>query len=202
MALSSSQRGAESRTPPPPDQLAAFYKLVDKVVIAGHLHRHARNADQSAQAAVQAEALFGGDDSLVVVRLRYGESESLVGLSLAASSAEIDALLRRSFAVLVSLIPLLLRRLEANTLLPGTLREEELDFEAYAQAALFKAANRPVPLLLRCAPRRQRWDTPLCWMSCLGAWIIYGTRCGRNMSAKWWNRLCSKYWTLSLELPA
>ena len=30
MASSSSQRGAARRAPPLPDQLAAFYKLVDK----------------------------------------------------------------------------------------------------------------------------------------------------------------------------
>ena len=45
----------------------------------------------------------------------------------------------------MSLIPLLLRRLEANTLLPGTLREEELDFEAHGQAAIAKAHNKPAP---------------------------------------------------------
>ena len=94
MASSSSQRGA-ARTPPPPDQLAAFYKLVDKRTIAGVLARVSRNAELSAQAAVQAEALFG-DDSLVVADLRYWESESLVGLFMAASGAGQAALRRRS----------------------------------------------------------------------------------------------------------
>ena len=51
-------RGA-ARAPPPADQLAAFYKLVDKEVIAGQLCRYARDAELSAQAALQAEALFG-----------------------------------------------------------------------------------------------------------------------------------------------
>ena len=137
-----SQR-ASSRAPPPPDQLAAFYKLVDKRTIAGQLRRYARNAELSAQAAVQAEALFG-DDSLVVAHLRYDECDALAGLSIAASGAEREALRRRSWAVLVSLIPPLLRRLEANTLLPGTLREEELDYAAYAQAAEWKS-NEPIP---------------------------------------------------------
>ena len=141
---SSSRRGAGRRAPPLPDQLAAFYKLVDKQVIASQLCRFARAAELSAQAAVQAEALFG-DDSLVVASLRYSESESLVGLSLAASGAENQLLLRRSWNLLLSLIPPLLRRLEANTLLPGIILEEELDFEAHVQAALFKAANEPVP---------------------------------------------------------
>ena len=143
MASSSLQCGAD-RAPPPPNQLAAFYKLVDKAVIAGVLNRHARNVELSAQAATQAEALFG-DDSLVVARLRYTESASVGSLCRAASGAEQQALLRRSFAVLLSFIPLFLRRLEANTLLPGTLRQEELDYEAHAQAAIAKAANKPVP---------------------------------------------------------
>ena len=146
MASSSSQRGA-ARAPPPPDQLAAFYKLVDKKVIAGHLCRHARNAELSASAAVKAEALFGEDDSLVVADLRISESAALNIIATEASGAEAEALRRRSWAVLVSLIPLLLRRLEANTLLPGTLREEELDFEAHVQAAIKKAKNEPVPSL-------------------------------------------------------
>ena len=155
MASSSSQRCA-ARAPPPPDQLAAFYKLVDKRTIAGVLARVSRNAELSAQAAVQAEALFG-DDSLVVARLRYSESEALTGLALAASGAEHVALLRRSWAVLVSLITPLLRRLEANTLLPGTVREEELDYDAYVQAVVLTATGEPVP-----SPARLReWATTL-----------------------------------------
>ena len=140
MASSSSQRGE----PPQPAQLAAFYKLVDKELIAGVLGRLARYVELSAQAAVHAEALFG-DDSLMVASLRYNQSKSLVGLAMAASGAEAVALLRKSFAMLLSLIPLLLRRLEANTLLPGTIRQEELDYETHAQAAIYRTKNEPVP---------------------------------------------------------
>ena len=138
-----SQRGA-ARAPPPPDRLTAFYKLADKMVMACQLCRFARSVELSSQAAAQAEALFGGD-SLLVASMRYCESASLGSLCQAASGAEAQALLRRSWAVLVSLISLLLRRLEANTLLPGTIREEELDYEAHSQAAMFKAANKPLP---------------------------------------------------------
>ena len=144
MASSSPQRGAATRAPPPPEQLAAFYKLVDKNTIAGQLCRYARDAELSAQAAAQAEALYGGD-SLVVASLRYYESEALNHLALEASGADKEALVRRSFAVLVALIPLLLRRVETDTLLPGTIREEELDYEAHIQAALHKARNKPTP---------------------------------------------------------
>ena len=146
MASSSSQRGA-ARAPPPPDQLAAFYKLVDKRAIACQLCRFARDVELSAEAAVQAEALFG-DDSLVVASMWINESKALTGLSAATSGAEkaeIAAWLRRCLNVLLSLVPLLLRRLEADTLLPGTLREEELDYEVRAQAAGRKALNKPVP---------------------------------------------------------
>ena len=98
MPLPSGQRGA-ARAPLPPDQLASFYKLVDKKVIAGALSRYARNAELSGLACTQAEALFG-DDSLVVASLRYSESESFNSLSLQASGAEKEALLRRSWGVL------------------------------------------------------------------------------------------------------
>ena len=141
MASSSSQHGA----PPPPDQFAAFYKLVDKRVIAGVLCRYARGAELSASAAVQAEALFG-DDSLVLANLRVDESRSLTNLAMEeAGGAEREKIVRRAWAVLMSLSPLLLRRLGDNTLLPGTIRDEELDYSAYEQAALKKAKKEPVP---------------------------------------------------------
>ena len=143
MASSSSLRGAA----PPPDQLASFYKLVDKRAVAGALCRHACLLELSARAAEQAEALFGGDDSLVVADLRMGEIETLISLAVEASVAEGEALLLQAWAVLLSVVPrgLLLRRIEAKTLLPGTVRAEELDYAAHVQAALKKAQNAPVP---------------------------------------------------------
>ena len=143
MAASSSEGGAARAQPPlPPDQLASFYKLVDKKAVAGQLGRHTRNAELSAQAAVQAEALFGGD-SLVVADLRYNESESLNNLAMRASGAESEALDRRAWAALLSVIPLLLRRLANDTLLPGTIREEELDYEAHMTAVIKQTLNEP-----------------------------------------------------------
>ena len=91
MAASPSQRGT-ARAPPPPDQLATFYKLVDKQVAAGLLCREARDAELSAQAAVQAETLFG-DDSLVVASLRMCESVAHAQLAAATSGAERQTLL-------------------------------------------------------------------------------------------------------------
>ena len=55
------------------------------------------------------------------------------------------ALVRCSWAVLVSVITLLLRRLEADTLLPGTLRGEEMDYEVHLKTAMKRATNEPVP---------------------------------------------------------
>ena len=57
-------------------------------------------------------------------------------------------LLRRATllsATHLSVVDLLLRRLDTNTLLPGTIRDEELGYEAHAQAAAFKVKNKPVP---------------------------------------------------------
>ena len=144
MASSSSRHVAATRAPPPPDQLAAFYTLVDKKLIAGVLCRYARDAELSLSAAVEAEALFGGDDSLVVAHLRLCESQSLSNLASKASGAE-DTLLCRSWAALVSVLPLLLRRVEANTLLPGTVREDEMDYYAHVQATVKKAKKKPLP---------------------------------------------------------
>ena len=130
----SSEGGAAKTTRSPPDQLASFYKLLEKRAMAAQLGRYARNAELSAQAAVQAEALFGCDDSLVVASLRCNESESVNTLAMVGSAAEKEELMRKSWVALLSVINLVLRRLADNTLLPGTIREEELDYEAYAQA--------------------------------------------------------------------
>ena len=118
--------------PPLPDQLASFYKLVDKKIVAGQLGRHARDAELSALASVLAEALFG-NDSLVVADQQIGESESLHNLALLANGAEQEALHRQAWALLFLVVALLLRRLAANTLLPGTIREEELEYIIYEQ---------------------------------------------------------------------
>ena len=157
---SPSQPGA-TRAPPLPDQLAAFYKLVDKKVIAAALCRYARHAELSASAAVQAEALFGADNSLVVADLRMNESAALTTLAAEASGAEQEAFIRRGWAALLSVIPLLLRRIEASTLLPGTIREEEVDYTAYMQAATRKAVNKPVasPAELRTAVSAMGYNT-------------------------------------------
>ena len=143
MASSSVQRGA-ARAPPPPGQLASFYKLVDKQVIAGVLYREARYAELSAQALAQAEALFP-DDSLVVASLRLSETTALAVMAGEASGVEKDVMRRRAWAILISLNHLLLCRLSTSTLLPGTITEEEMDFEVHLKATLLKAMNKPVP---------------------------------------------------------
>lgn len=62
MASSSSRHGS-ARRQPSADQLAAFHAVLDKKLTAGVLCCHARNAELSATAATQAEAMFG-DNSL------------------------------------------------------------------------------------------------------------------------------------------
>ena len=142
MASPSSQQGAREALPP--DQLTALYSLKDKFVNASALNRHARAAELSARAALKAEALLG-DDSLVVADLRMAESHALVGLTIAASGAEKAALRCRSWSALLSVIALLQRRLASDTLLFGTVRKEESDYYAHAQASIFAAKNKPVP---------------------------------------------------------
>ena len=160
MASSSLQRDA--RATPPPDQLASLHKLVDKLAIAAALCRHARDAELSASAAAQAEAHFG-DDSLVVAGLPANECRALANLAVEASGAEQEVFCRQSWNVLLSLTPLLLRRIEANTLLPGTMREEELDYTVYWHGAAMKAQNQPVlsPSGLRAVASAVGYDTLL-----------------------------------------
>ena len=145
MASSSVVRGV-ARAPPSPDRLAIFYKLVDKQVIASVLCRYARAVELAAEAATHAEALFA-DNSLVVANLHMLGSENLNCLSCRASSgAEWEAYARQSWALLLFTIAILLRRLESNTLLPGTIRQEELDYAVHERAACAKAKNENEPV--------------------------------------------------------
>ena len=77
--------------------------------------------------------------------LRYSESISLINLAVLASGAEKEALLRRAFAVQVLLNNVVLRRILDDTLLPGTMREEEIEYEARKQLKLNAAQNKPAP---------------------------------------------------------
>lgn len=189
---SSEQRLGAPRRALPPDQLSAFYKLVGKYVIAGALSRHARGAELSACAAEQAEALFGGE-SLVVAHLRLYESQSLTSLAVGASGAEQEDFDRRAWAVLLSLIPLLLRRVEANTLLPGSLTEEELYFRFNVLSAMQKAqkiAPLPSPAELRAAASWMGYDILLLALA-RGLDLLPGPLCGPPHRGEWWSRLCS-----------
>ena len=55
------------------------------------------------------------------------------------------ALHRRAWAILIPVRALLQRRLADNTLLPGTIKEEEVTLFARMQASIYKANNEPVP---------------------------------------------------------
>ena len=59
----------------------------------------------------------------MVARLRMDGSISHCMIISQASVAEQEAFLRQSWALLLSAIPILLRRLESNTLLPGKFRK-------------------------------------------------------------------------------
>ena len=61
------------------------------------------------------------------------------------TSSEQEALCRRAWPLLVPVQTLLLRRLADNTLLPGTIKEEEVTYFARLQAFACKAQNKPVP---------------------------------------------------------
>ena len=72
----------------------------------------------------------------MVADLHVIESLALRNLASNLSGAEHSALLRCAWALLLSVISLLLRRFAANSLLPGTIREGELDFAAHKQSVI------------------------------------------------------------------
>ena len=168
---SSSERGAAwtpAAPPPPPppsppEEVAAFYALVEKQTTACVLCRHTRAAELCDRAARRAARLWG-DNSLVVAELRVGEAASLQALANSStSSSEKEALRRRTWAILVPVHALLLRRLADNTLLPGTIKEEEMTYGRRSQAFTWKAKDEPVPseAALQALGAVLGYDTPL-----------------------------------------
>ena len=131
--------------PPQPEELAAFYALAEKQTTACVLSRHTRSAELADRAARHAARLWG-EHSLVVADQRLLEAASLRELALAStSSSEQEALRRRAWAILVPVQALLLRRLTDNTLLPGTIKEEEVTYYARTQVFTWKAKDDSVP---------------------------------------------------------
>ena len=122
----------------------AFYALVEKKVTAGVLSRHARSAELCDRAARHAQRLWG-NNSLVVADLRVAIVVSLREMAVAStSSSEKQVLRRRAWAILLPVHALLLRRLADNTLLPGTMKEEEVTYCARSQAFACKAKDEPI----------------------------------------------------------
>ena len=143
--MASSRQRSEDTPKLGSEEETAFFMLVERVVTASLLSRHARCAELSDRAAKHAERLYG-DNSLVVADLRVVEALSLRELARASTSlSEQDALLQRAWASLVPVHALLLRRLDVNTLLPGTIKEKEVTYCARLQAFALKAKDEPVP---------------------------------------------------------
>ena len=131
--------------PPPRVEVTAFFTLVERVAAAAALGREARCAELSERAAKNAERLYG-DNSLVVADLRVEEARALQCLAETSTpSTEKEALRRRAWAILVPVNALLVRRLADNTLLPGTMQEEETLYFARSLAFTYKAQDKPVP---------------------------------------------------------
>ena len=150
---SSSERGAAwapgapppPLPPPPPEEVAAFYALVERKTTAGVLSRHARCAELADRAAKRAARLWG-ENSLMVADLHVSEARAMRELAHASTpSSEQETLRRRAWAILVPVHALLLRRLADNTLLPGTIKEEEVTYFARSQAFTLKAMDKRVP---------------------------------------------------------
>ena len=136
----------------------------------------------------------------MVAHLRCSERSSIPNLTITASGAERQALLSRTWAVLLSIIKLLLRRLAENTILPGTNREEELEYDVHPQASILKATNKPVPSLagLRAAAAMMGYNTLLSAM--FGSLNLLSLTCW-PAEQKRSVESYSKAWTSYLEQP-
>ena len=80
----------------------------------------------------------------MVANLRVCEATSLRELTTTSPPSEQEALRQRAWAILVPVHALLLRRLADNTLLPGTIEEEEVTYNKRVQAFIRKMNGKPV----------------------------------------------------------
>ena len=136
---SSSQEGVE-RTP----SLLSFYAIVKEQVCANQMNRFARAAELSERAAAHADTLFQ-PDSLVSASLRVELCVSLFRVAVTSSDAEVVALIRRVADVLLPVTALLWRRIERNTILPFTVREDEVAYYIQKDRYARENMNLPVP---------------------------------------------------------
>ena len=122
----------------PSRRLVALFALAERATTAGVLGRDAHAAELYERAALLAEALCL-PDSLAVVHARHGQVIAIRNSSCGMPPGPAkDELRRRAWALLLPLHAPLLRRAAANTLLPGTVRREEVDYQIHAQAAVDK----------------------------------------------------------------
>lgn len=140
---SSAEHVRHPRLRPSPEELA-FYTTLDRAVTAGALGRAARAGELHARASVQAEGLYG-ENSLVLACSRWSEASSHIQLANASAGDDEKSLRYRAWALQLQVNALLLRRAAANTLLPGTVSREEVEYRARVNDILCKAKGKPAP---------------------------------------------------------
>ena len=164
MADAGSSRDATSsaRNPPPgaagnaavnaavnAGDVSALDRLVERALTADKSSRYAFAASLWKRAAAAATALHGGA-SLVAAKCTLDQADSLCcQASAEASSREIRAALEAEACALTSsVLRLVSKRMDANTLLPGRCTKEEVEF--FMRLKLVKlAANNFPPLSAR-----------------------------------------------------
>ena len=112
-----------------PESLPEVMTLVASAYMAMHKQRFARAAELFGRAAARTVAAGAPPDSLVLASLRVTRSNALEALSqVPASAAEAPALSAEAYATVREVTRTVCARADAGTLLPGTLRADELAF--------------------------------------------------------------------------
>ena len=119
MAALGSSRAPSTAGPVDTDEL---HRLVNKALSAGYSGRHALAASYFERAAALATQIHG--DTLLAAHLKLQQASKL-DMQANAHGVPAD---EATWELAKGVVPLLLRRIEANTLLPGRCTKEEVEY--------------------------------------------------------------------------
>ena len=124
---------------------AALDRLVERALVAVMSGRSAFAASMWKRAAAAAIVLYG-DDTLVAARCTLHQAISLCSQAgLEASPVDFAALHAEAWELVSSVLPLVSRRMDDDTLLPGRCTKDEVEFFKRLTLAKHAAENSPRP---------------------------------------------------------
>jgi len=130
------------------EALAGIVSAMEAAYCAVRKHRHARAAELYGRAVEHAVAAGVQSDSLILASLRLYRGMELFSLALdetGINATSAIALYTEAWAIVCEVMRVLSARDQAGTLLPGTLRAEEVAYADASQHAMLRFVSAELP---------------------------------------------------------